>query len=114
MSGELALAFSTANTVPLGQPSQQFEAPTAWNGALLDGLFQGVVEAVEEALVNCLVAAETLNLNNQIKGETQPAANVANTVLISVRRRSNIAATRRYASLNRPTQRMRSFTAPTG
>jgi L-aminopeptidase/D-esterase-like protein len=60
MSGELVFAFSTANSVPLGQPSQQAEAPTAWNGALLDGLFQGTVEAVEEALVNGLVAAETM------------------------------------------------------
>lgn len=66
MSGELVLAFSTANTVPLGQPLQKLEVPTAWNGALLDGLFGSTVEAVEEALANCLVAAETMTGANDL------------------------------------------------
>jgi L-aminopeptidase/D-esterase-like protein len=60
MSGELALAFSTSNVVGIGQPNQRLETVTAWNGEALNGLFKGTVEAVEEALVNCLVAAETM------------------------------------------------------
>ncbi len=60
MSGELALAFSTGNSVGIGQLTQRLETPTAWNGEALNGLFAGTIEAVEEALVNCLVAAETM------------------------------------------------------
>lgn len=60
MSGELALAFSTTNTTSIGQQTQTLESPTAWNGEVLDALFGATVQAVEEALANCLVAAETM------------------------------------------------------
>jgi L-aminopeptidase/D-esterase-like protein len=60
MSGELALAFSTTNTVAVGQQESTLTTPTAWNGDMLNGLFRAAVQATEEALVNCLVAAETM------------------------------------------------------
>lgn len=60
MSGELVVAFSTANTVTIGQQENDIVTPTAWTGAMLNPLFLATVEAVEEALVNSLVAAETM------------------------------------------------------
>lgn len=60
MSGELVLAFSTTNAIELGQEVQTIESPTYWNRDVLEGLFDATVEAVEEALVNCLVAAKTM------------------------------------------------------
>jgi L-aminopeptidase/D-esterase-like protein len=66
MSGEIVLAFSTTNTVAIGQTMQTLESPTAWNGGMLNHLFKATVEAVEEALVNCLVAAETMTGANQL------------------------------------------------
>lgn len=60
MSGELALAFSTGNTVAIGQQEQTLTSPTAWHGDALNGLFEAAVQATEEALVNSLIAAETM------------------------------------------------------
>lgn len=60
MSGELILAVSTTNTTRLGQEFQTIELPTYWNGEVLNGLFAATVESVEEALVNCLVAAQSM------------------------------------------------------
>ena len=57
-SGDLFLAFSTANAEPLpkrGLGSLDFVPNTA-----LDPVFLAVVESVEEAIVNALVAAETM------------------------------------------------------
>jgi D-aminopeptidase len=65
-SGELMLAFSTANRIPLGSPDG-----TTTVRAILDGpgredspdvyneLFAATVEAVEEAVVNALFTAQT-------------------------------------------------------
>lgn len=61
MSGEIVLAFSTTGAVEIGQQNQTLEMPTYWNKDLLEGLFEGTVQSVEEALVNCLVAAETMS-----------------------------------------------------
>lgn len=66
LSGELVLAFSTTNSAGIGQQVQLLEVPTAWNGEMLNQLFQGTVQAVEEALVNCLVAAETMTGANDL------------------------------------------------
>jgi L-aminopeptidase/D-esterase-like protein len=66
MSGEIVLAFSTSNTTSVSQVEQQLTAPTAWNGALLNALFEATVQATEEALVNCLVAAETMTGANNL------------------------------------------------
>jgi L-aminopeptidase/D-esterase-like protein len=66
LSGEIVLAFSTSNTISVGQAEQQLSTPTAWNGALLNALFEATVQATEEALVNCLVAAETMTGANNL------------------------------------------------
>ena len=57
-SGDLFLAFSTANTVPAtrGQPG----TVQMMNTEDLNLLFTGVVDATEEAIVNALVAAEDM------------------------------------------------------
>lgn len=72
MSGELAVAFSTTNTVAIGQQTNSVETPTAWTGAVLNPLFLATVEAVEEALVNCLVAAETMTGANGLTVHALP------------------------------------------
>lgn len=66
MSGEIALAFSTTNSHTIGQAEQTLVTPTAWNGDVLNSLFKAAVEATEEAIVNALVAAETMRGANQL------------------------------------------------
>jgi D-aminopeptidase len=62
-SGEQMLAFSTANRLGLGAPERPVRAavdgPTGapW---LLSEAFRATIEATEEAVVNALVAAETM------------------------------------------------------
>ena len=57
-SGDIFLAFSTANSVPM-----PFEAPPvltlqALNDRMIDPLYEAAVQATEEAVVNAMVAAE--------------------------------------------------------
>ncbi|MBN1967277.1 MAG: P1 family peptidase [Anaerolineae bacterium] len=61
-SGDFALAFSTANprTHHATAPTVSADSLPDENSRALDGLFLGVVEAVEEAVLNALVAAETM------------------------------------------------------
>jgi L-aminopeptidase/D-esterase-like protein len=66
MSGEMVLAVSTTNTIAVGQEFQSVELPTHWNEEVLNGLFAATVEAVEEALVNSLVAARTMTGANDL------------------------------------------------
>ena len=59
-SGDIFLAFSTGNPMPFPQL-----APPVWNLDALndehfDPVYQAAVEAVEEAVVNAMLAAETL------------------------------------------------------
>ena len=56
-SGDLFLAFSSGNDVPL---SDEMLTLRALPQHQLDSLFQAVVEAVEEAILNALCAAETM------------------------------------------------------
>jgi L-aminopeptidase/D-esterase-like protein len=67
-SGDIFIAFSTANP---GAAAESGVTPIAWlpNGDLTP-LFQATVEATEEAIVNALVAAETMV---GINGNTAPA-----------------------------------------
>jgi L-aminopeptidase/D-esterase-like protein len=59
-SGEFALAFSTTNTSSWsGAPEKKLVVNDNDQG-LMDALFRATVEAVEEALVNQLVASETM------------------------------------------------------
>lgn len=52
-SGDLALAFSTAYTVPL-QPENPMPAVAMLHDALLDPLFQAVADGIEQAIVHAL------------------------------------------------------------
>jgi D-aminopeptidase len=58
-SGDIALAFSTAYTVPL-QPTLPMPALAMLHDALLDGLFQAVADSTEQAIVNALLRAQAV------------------------------------------------------
>lgn len=57
-SGDLFLAFSTGNDVPVGQTTPYVVKMLPHNQ--LNPLFEAAAEAVEEAVLNALVAAETM------------------------------------------------------
>jgi D-aminopeptidase len=63
-SGDLFLAFSTANrgmpAADYRQPSPLTHSVSVLSNAYIDPLFAAVVEATEEAIVNALLAAETM------------------------------------------------------
>jgi D-aminopeptidase len=59
-SGDIFLAFSTANERDLPQLSPGRQSFEYLNGELLDPLYLAAVESIEEAVVNALVAAETM------------------------------------------------------
>lgn len=64
-SGELMLAFSTAQTIPRSSPGSRIRVEALLDGAFwhepsaFDPLFAATVEATEEAVVNALFAAES-------------------------------------------------------
>lgn len=58
-SGDLFLAFSTGNVVP-SQPEQPIEGLRMLPNGQMSQLFNGVAEAVEEAIVNAMCMAETM------------------------------------------------------
>ena len=58
-SGDLFLAFSTAHHLPLSAP-REFEIGKMLPNSLMDPLFEATAEVVEEAILNALVAAETM------------------------------------------------------
>lgn len=55
-SGDLFLAFSVANNLPMPQKSGPLIEKTELNADYIDPLYLAAVEAVEEAVVNALVA----------------------------------------------------------
>jgi len=59
-SGEFALAFSTTNTSSWSGTAEEKLVVDDNDQRLMDALFRATVEAVEEALVNQLVASETM------------------------------------------------------
>jgi D-aminopeptidase len=59
-SGDLFLAFSTANHREMWEFSGPLETFEFLNGEYLDPLYLGAVEAVEEAVINAMVAAEDM------------------------------------------------------
>tara|TARA_R110000782_G_scaffold13999_8_gene41395 strand:+ start:42944 stop:44176 length:1233 start_codon:yes stop_codon:yes gene_type:complete len=67
LSGELALAFSTSHVIPLGQAPRLPALINDTDSATMNALFSGVVQATEEALVNQLVASETMTGANNVK-----------------------------------------------
>ncbi|MBV8172827.1 MAG: P1 family peptidase [Candidatus Eremiobacteraeota bacterium] len=58
-SGDLILAFSTANVVPYGQDALTY-TPTVLDRGNLNPLFIATIEATDEAIVNALLAAHTM------------------------------------------------------
>lgn len=56
-SGDIFLAFSTANHIPLGKPASEVRMLAPERMTLL---FQAAAEATEEAILNALTAAETM------------------------------------------------------
>ena len=58
-SGDIFVAFSTANQRAASEPGTSTNARVMANG-LMTPLFAATVEATEEAIVNALVAAETM------------------------------------------------------
>jgi D-aminopeptidase len=59
-SGDLFIAFATGNRLPPSSPPPLVQ-DVRWVGeAVIDALFDGAIEATEEAIVNALVAAETM------------------------------------------------------
>jgi D-aminopeptidase len=59
-SGDIFLAFSTANPIPISDMSKTHEQ-FSWTGDdLCDPLYAGAVEAIEEAVVNALIAAKSM------------------------------------------------------
>jgi D-aminopeptidase len=62
-SGDLFLAFATGNRLPIEDevhPATLAYDVRAVGDGVIDALFDGVIEATEEAIVNALVAAETM------------------------------------------------------
>src|SRR5690625_7739511 len=57
-SGDMFLAFSTANDLDLPQVSGPWRQMTCLNDELLDPVYLAAVEAVEEAVLNAMLAAE--------------------------------------------------------
>ena len=58
-SGDIALAFSTAYTVPL-QTDRPMPAVAMLHDALLDPLFQAAADSTEQAIVHALWQAEAV------------------------------------------------------
>jgi D-aminopeptidase len=58
-SGDIAVAFSTAYTVPQ-DPQRPMPRPALMHDALMDGLFQAAADSTEQAIVHALWHAETV------------------------------------------------------
>jgi L-aminopeptidase/D-esterase-like protein len=69
-SGDIFLAFSTAN--PSAFQRQDFSKLDVLPNDLINPLFDGTVQAVEEAILNAMVAAETMEGINGNKAYALP------------------------------------------
>jgi D-aminopeptidase len=58
-SGDIIIAFSTAQTVPYDSSSRTFQA-TVLDRAYINPLFDACIEATDEAIINALLAARTM------------------------------------------------------
>jgi len=70
-SGDIFVAFSTANERAASEPGTSTNARVMANG-LLTPLFAATVEATEEAIINALVAAETMTGANDVTVHALP------------------------------------------
>jgi len=69
-SGDLFVAFSTANAKAIGRP--QTATVTVIGSDHLSGLYEATVQATEEAIVNALIAARTMSGINGYTVEALP------------------------------------------
>jgi D-aminopeptidase len=58
-SGDLILAFSTANVVPYGEKALTY-TPTVLDRGNMNPVFHATIEATDEAVINALLAAKTM------------------------------------------------------
>jgi L-aminopeptidase/D-esterase-like protein len=70
-SGDIFLAFSTANASACGETTPLLEASFLANSAM-DPLFEGVVQAVEEAVVDSMVANRSMTGRDDITVQALP------------------------------------------
>lgn len=63
-SGDLFLAFSTANA---GATQDSVATLTMWPNERMDPLFRAVIDATEEAVVNAMLAAETMEGSDGVR-----------------------------------------------
>jgi D-aminopeptidase len=74
-SGDLFIAFATGNRLPIEDEERPatlaYDARAVGNG-VIDALFDGVIEATEEAIVNALVAAETMTGRDGVTAVAMP------------------------------------------
>lgn len=68
-SGDIFLAFSTANQEAVKQPTAQL---TMLSNNVISPIFDATVQAVDEAIINALVAAETMTGFNNHKAAALP------------------------------------------
>jgi D-aminopeptidase len=74
-SGDLFIAFATGNDLPPddeGRPSVRVDTVRSVGDGTIDALFDGVIEATEEAIVNALVAAQTMAGRDGITAHALP------------------------------------------
>ncbi|MEH6726835.1 MAG: P1 family peptidase, partial [Hyphomicrobiales bacterium] len=56
-SGDIFIAFSTANKMPLPQFDGPWRTTISLNDELLDSVYMAAIQAIEEAVLNALFAA---------------------------------------------------------
>lgn len=72
-SGDFAIAVSTNEELRIPyQSDSMFEESGVLRNENLDILFEAVIEATEEAIINSLFAAETVTVRNNVKVEALP------------------------------------------
>ncbi|TPE61375.1 P1 family peptidase [Sandaracinobacter neustonicus] len=72
LSGEMALAFSTTNRLMPGETPPPLKPISDLSSDILNPLFEATVQATEEALVNQLVASETMTGANGVTVHALP------------------------------------------
>ncbi len=70
-SGDIALAFSTAYTLP-AETSRPMPSPCLLHDAELDPLFEGVADGIEQAIIHALWRAETVTAATAIPDKQSP------------------------------------------
>jgi len=72
-SGDFAIAVSTDEELRIPyQSDSMFDESRVLRNENLDILFEAVIEATEEAIINSLFAAETVTVRNNVKVEALP------------------------------------------